>query len=279
MGIYETLYKFRDTFGAFMGTEGTHPWAQGFPLTTPLEHFDGPELPPSVDVTWEDRFYPKAWGHPKLRQAIAAHYNTAYGSSIDAENVMVFGGGRPGILAVLSFLKRDVQVRIANVEWPAYLDIMTASGTDWKVIESNRENGFHPSNEAYFDRTGLNHKTSVFPIISNPGNPTGHTRAGKELEELMALAERDKGGILLDEAYEFFHESGGVSGIEYVKDLENSNVFLAGAATKGLQCPGIRVGWMVASKSLGSIARRPSRRSRSGPSSSTSFLSASTPMQ
>ena len=62
MGIYETLYAFRDSFGSFMGTEGTHPWSQGFPLTTPLEKFGGPPLPASIDVTWEDRFYPKAWG-------------------------------------------------------------------------------------------------------------------------------------------------------------------------------------------------------------------------
>ena len=45
-----------------------------------------------------------------------------------------------------------------------------------------------------------------------------------------------------------FHHTGGVSGIRYVKDLDNSNVFLAGACTKGLQCPGIRIGWVVASK-------------------------------
>jgi hypothetical protein len=31
MGIYETLYAFRDAFGQFMGTQGTHPWSQGFP--------------------------------------------------------------------------------------------------------------------------------------------------------------------------------------------------------------------------------------------------------
>ena len=37
MGIYETLYAFRDSWGAFMGTEGTHPWSQGFPLTTQLK--------------------------------------------------------------------------------------------------------------------------------------------------------------------------------------------------------------------------------------------------
>ena len=45
MGIYETLYAFCDSYGQFMGTEGTHAWSQGFPLTTPLEKFDGPPLP------------------------------------------------------------------------------------------------------------------------------------------------------------------------------------------------------------------------------------------
>lgn len=246
MGIYETLYAFRDSFGRFMGTPGTHPWSQGFPLTTQLE--GGPPLPSSVGVTFEDRFYPKAWGHPALREAIATHYNGFYGSSITPENVMVFAGGRPGIFAVLAFLKRDIEVRIGNAEWPAYLDIMTQTGTDWRVVAFTEENGFHPPNSAYFDRAGLNHKTHLFPIISNPGNPTGHTRAGAELEELIAMAERPGNGILLDEAYEMFHPSKGVSGIRYVKDLDNSNVFLAGACTKGLQCPGIRVGWIIASR-------------------------------
>jgi 2-aminoadipate transaminase len=201
-----------------------------------------------VDVTWEDRFYPKAWGHPRLREAIVEHYNSYYGSSITPDNVMVFAGGRPGIYAVMAFLKKHVEVRIGNAEWPAYLDILTQTNTNWKVVPFTKENGFHPSNEAYFDRSGLNAKTHLFPIISNPGNPTGHTRCGTELEELIGLAEQSTNGILLDEAYEMFHSSKGVSGIRYVKDLDNSNIFLAGACTKGLQCPGIRIGWVIASK-------------------------------
>jgi len=138
-------------------------------------------------------------------------------------------------------------VRISNTEWPAYLDIMTATGTDWSVVPCSAENGFHPPNAAYFDRSSLNAKTHLFPIISNPGNPTGHTRHGAELEELVRMAEEDKNGILLDEAYEMFH-SPAVSAIQYVKDLDNSNIFLSGACTKGLQCPGIRVGWIIASR-------------------------------
>jgi aspartate/methionine/tyrosine aminotransferase len=247
MGIYETLYAFRDSFGSFMGTEGTHPWSQGFPLTTPLEKFGGPSLPESVEVTWEDRFYPKAWGHPKLRDAIADYYNSQYDSSISPQNVMVFAGGRPGIYTVMAFLKKHVKVKIGNIEWPAYLDIMEQTNTNYQIVPFTKENNFHPSNASYFDRSNIDAKTRLMPVISNPQNPSGQTRSGDELKELIRMAEQPGNGILLDEAYEMFH-SPSISGIEYVDDLDSSNVFIAGACTKGLQSPGIRVGWIIAGK-------------------------------
>ena len=208
---------------------------------------EAPLFRSSVDVTWEDRFYPKAWGHPDLREAISGYYNDQYGSKVEPENVMVFAGGRPGIFTVLAFLKDHVQVRIGNIEWPAYLDILEQTDTDFQIVPFTKENGFHPSNEEYFDRSGLNAKTSLMPIISNPQNPSGQTRWGDELRDLIRLAEGPKNGILLDEAYEMFH-SPSVSGIQFIEDLDNSNVFIAGACTKGLQSPGIRIGWIVSSK-------------------------------
>jgi len=247
MGIYETLYAFRDSFGSFMGSEGTHPWSQGFPLTTPLEKFGGPLLPSNIEVSQEDRLYPKAWGHPALRDAIVEYYNSQYGSKITPENVMVFPGGRPGIYTVLAFLKKHVEARLGNIEWPAYLDIMEQTNTHYQVVPYTKENNFHPSNDAYFDRHEIDTNKWLMPVISNPQNPSGQTRSGEELRELIAMAEQPGNGILLDEAYEMFH-SPSVSGIEYVEDLDNSNVFIAGACTKGLQAPGIRVGWIVASK-------------------------------
>jgi len=231
-----------------MGTENTHPWSQGFPLTVPLDKFDGPELPSSIAVTPTDRFYPKADGLPALKQAIVTMYNDHYQTSITTENVMCFAGGRAAIFNVLQFMKDHVEVRIAAAEWPAYLDILTQTGCSFKVTPCHKGNNFHPSNADYFDRTGLNNKTHLFPVLSNPSNPTGHTRYGEELEGLIEMAEQSKNGVLLDEAYEMFHTSGSVSGIKYVKDLDNSNIFITGACTKGLQCPGIRVGWVVASK-------------------------------
>lgn len=247
MGIYETLYAFSDSFGSFMGEEGTHPWSQGFPLTRQLEKFNGPPLPSEVKVTWEDRFYPKAWGHPDLRSAIVGYYNSRYGSTIKPENVMVFAGGRPGIYTVLAFLKKNVKVRIGSIEWPAYLDILTQTETKYETVPFTKENGFHPENKEYFDRKGTDDGTRLMPIISNPQNPSGQTRYGQELQDLMEIAQLEGNGILLDEAYEMFH-SPSVSGIEFVDDIDNSNIFLAGACTKGLQSPGIRIGWIIASK-------------------------------
>ena len=46
MGVYETLFKFADATSKYMGDGGTHPWAQGYPLTSQLP--DGPPLPDSI---------------------------------------------------------------------------------------------------------------------------------------------------------------------------------------------------------------------------------------
>jgi hypothetical protein len=70
MGVYETLFKFADATSKYMGEPGTHPWAQGFPLTTQLP--GGPPLPDSVSFDWSDRKYPTATGNVELRRALAA---------------------------------------------------------------------------------------------------------------------------------------------------------------------------------------------------------------
>ena len=41
MGIYETLFKFAAATGRYMGDPGTHPWAQGYPITTPVPELAG----------------------------------------------------------------------------------------------------------------------------------------------------------------------------------------------------------------------------------------------
>ena len=67
MGVYETLFEFADATSKYMGDPGTHPWAQGYPLTKQLP--GGPPLPSSVQLAYTDLKYPKATGEI-LRAAV-----------------------------------------------------------------------------------------------------------------------------------------------------------------------------------------------------------------
>ena len=242
MGIYETLYAFQVAFGVTMGEMGTHPWSQGFPLTTQLP--GGPEMPTNVNLDADDLKYPKAWGLPALREAIAGYYNHYYNAGIDYENVMVFAGGRPGLVALLMFLQPDINIRIAATEYTPYYDMLRLLQRKYSLVDSHAENHFFPSVQDY-----VNTDDSVrnLVMLSNPCNPTGVTRSGKKLKALVEKASYGSFGLLIDEAYELFHEPPATA-LGYIEDINRSNLFISGAATKGLQAPGIRIGWVVAAK-------------------------------
>jgi len=242
MGIYETLYAFLQAFGTYMGEPGTHPWSQGFPRTVPLP--GGPPMPSSVKVDSDHLRYPKAWGLPALREAIASYYRRSYGAGIAAENVMVFAGGRPALSAVLLFLEPDVTVRVASTEYTPYYDILKALGRRCTLVPSGVENRFRPPVDAYIDGGG---EGRAICLMSNPCNPTGITRDGEELKRLVEWAHDPDHGLLIDEAYELLHEPP-VSALSHARGIDDSNLFVVGAATKGLQSPGIRIGWVVAAR-------------------------------
>ncbi len=46
--------------------------------------------------------------------------------------------------------------------------------------------------------------------------------------------------------FRFFHAAP-ESALQYIPDINCTNVFVVSAATKGLQAPGLRVGWCVSS--------------------------------
>lgn len=240
MGVYETLFRFAAATEKYMGDAGTHPWAQGFPLTTQVP--GGPPLPASIEITATDRMYPKADGQPPLREAIADYYRRHYGARITADNVAVFAGGRPAIFAVLAFLLEDVTVAIEETEYTPYWDLLQVLRREHVLIPSNESNRFRPTlaDHPQQDR--------VLLVKSNPCNPTGVTTTGDELRRLVEHYSAEGRGALIDEAYEFFHSPEPVSALQFVTDIDATDLFVVGAATKGLQSPGMRVGWVVASR-------------------------------
>jgi len=239
MGVYETLFRFAAATGTYMGEPGTHPWAQGFPLTTPVP--GGPELPDAIGITATDRMYPKADGQPPLREAIAAYYRRFYDAPIKAENVAVFAGGRPAIFAILAFLLDDVTVVVEETEYTPYWDILRALRREPRLVPSHPANRFRPglADHPPGERT--------FLLKSNPCNPTGVATKCNDLRGLVDAYRGPGRGALFDEAYEFFADPP-ESALAHAGEVDGTNLFVVGAAMKGLQVPGMRVGWVVASR-------------------------------
>lgn len=249
MGVYEILFRFADTQLDF-GDEGTRPWAQGFPMTRQVP--GGPPMPTTVTLGSADLRYPQATGNTELREAIAAYYQRTYDAPIDAENVAVFAGGRPGVWAILSFLESDVTVQIEEAEYTPYWDALEVLGRAYGIVSSNPANRFRPSLAEH--TAAADSAPRSFLIKSNPNNPTGVTVRGEELKALVDLYAKPGRGALFDEAYEFFHEAPD-SALRYVDTLEGTDMFVVGAATKGLQAPGARVGWVIASREHAELFR------------------------
>ena len=245
MGVYETLFKFADATDKYMGDPGTHPWAQGYPLTTQLP--GGPPLPDRIDLVPTDLKYPKATGEIELRERIADYYNEHYEAGITAENVAVFAGGRPGILATLAFLEADVGIAIEETEYTPYYDMLKILRREVHLIPSNADNRFRPAASDY-DVSAPGKTSRVMLIKSNPCNPTGVMTGGSELKNLVAKFSQTGRGALFDEAYEFYCDPEPESALKYIDDIEQTDIFVVGAATKGLQVPGMRTGWVIAAE-------------------------------
>jgi len=243
MGVYETLFKFADATGQYMGDSGTHPWAQGYPLTTQIP--GGPPLPGSIDIEHLDLKYPKATGEPPLLAAIVDYYNTFYDAGITADNVAVFAGGRPAIFATLAFVLDDTMIALESTEYTPYYDMLNVLKRQVHLIPSRADNRFRPSTEHY-DIEPLGDAQRVMLVKSNPCNPTGVALSGEALRELVDTFSGPDRGALIDEAYEFYCDPEPESALRYIKDIDQTNIFVIGAATKGLQVPGMRVGWAIA---------------------------------
>lgn len=242
MGVYETLFKFLDATGKYMGTEGTHPWAQGFPLTSPVP--GGPAIPTSVEFTYADLKYPQATGGAELLNALVDYYGEFYGANLTTDNIAIFAGGRPGIYATLMFLRPEFHVLIEETEYTPYWDALKLLNRDHTIIPSHPGNSFRPS-LADYKKAAPAHS---FVVKSNPCNPTGVTWTGDQLREAVEFCAEPGRAGLFDEAYEFFQTGDQDSAVRYLPNLDETNVFVVSAATKGLQAPGFRVGWVVASK-------------------------------
>ncbi|MEQ8506718.1 MAG: aminotransferase class I/II-fold pyridoxal phosphate-dependent enzyme [Rhodospirillales bacterium] len=187
--------------------------------------------------------YTNALGMWDLRQAIAKHYDDAYGVDVDANDVVVTTGSSGGfVLSFMAAFDAGDRVALASPGYPAYRNILTGLGVEVVDLPTTLEDNFQPTvaRLAALDRDpdGL--------IIASPSNPAGTMIDPDEFKALIAHCDARGIRLISDEIYHgITYGAPGVTALSHTRDAVVINSF-----SKYYSMTGWRLGWMVVPKDL-----------------------------
>jgi len=244
---------------ARLGYAYGHPdWCnlgQGMPETGDL-----PGAPPricEVEIAPADQEYAPVAGVPELRAAVAELYNQLYRqgkeSKYTAENVCICGGGRLSLTRTVAALG-EINLGHFLPDYTAYeelLDIFRLFTSIPILLEGSEGYGFDVER---LEREVTGRGLSAV-LLSNPGNPTGRSIRGAELESWVDAARRLECTFLFDEFYSHFQwgapeMDGMVSAARYVDDVDADPIVILDGFTKNWRYPGWRCTWVVGPRSV-----------------------------
>jgi aspartate/methionine/tyrosine aminotransferase len=184
--------------------------------------------------------YTQTLGIPSLREAIAAHYRTAYGVSVDPARVGVTTGSSGGfVLAFLGLFDVGARVAIASPGYPAYRNILEALGVEVVALQT-RAADRHVVTAAMIEAAHAEKKLDGVLLMS-PANPTGTMMTEAALREVCETCDRLGVTFVSDEIYH---------GLTYAFDAQTAlkysdKAVIVNSFSKYYCMTGWRIGWLI----------------------------------
>jgi len=182
--------------------------------------------------------YTDALGLPALREAIARHYERAYGVAVDPARVAITTGSSAGfVLAFLAAFDAGERVALAAPSYPAYRSILSALD----LVPVELPAGPAERYQATLDLVRAPRERIDGLIVASPANPTGSMIAPSELAALAAHCDAADIRLISDEIYH---------GIVYGQTAAtaigaSAQAIVVNSFSKYYSMTGWRIGWMV----------------------------------
>ena len=192
--------------------------------------------------------YPPMPGLAALREAVATHYRTHQGVTLDwAQEVMVTSGATEAIAgALLALIRPGDEVILFQPLYDAYLPLVLRAGGVPRFVR------LHPPHWRFDDAqlaAVFNEKTRVV-LLNNPLNPAASVMPREDLERLGQFCARYNSYVISDEVWEHvvFDQRRHVS-LLAIESLRHRTVKI-GSAGKIFSLTGWKVGFSCASPEL-----------------------------
>lgn len=184
--------------------------------------------------------YTPALGLPELREAIAQHYQSIVGGSVDPGRIIITPGASGALLLVMGLLVNPGdEVLMADPGYPCNRHFVRLMEGKSVGIPVDRATGYQLTIEGL--EKHWSDKTKAV-MIASPSNPTGTLIIKEQLREIVEFVRQRGGFVIIDEIYQGIIYEGEVSsGI----DIEGP-VFIVNSFSKYFNMTGWRLGWLVA---------------------------------
>lgn len=188
--------------------------------------------------------YTDALGLMPLREAIAAHYASAFGLAVDPRRVVITAGASAGLLlACAALVGEGDEVLMPDPCYPCNRHFVSAFGGKPVLVPSDAAQRYQLT-AADVDRRWSERARGV--IVASPSNPTGTSMTGPQMQQMLAAVRARGGFSIVDEIYQglsFDHAP--QSALEFDPGVVTVNSF-----SKYFNMTGWRLGWLVVPETL-----------------------------
>jgi aspartate/methionine/tyrosine aminotransferase len=188
--------------------------------------------------------YTDALGLTPLREAIAAHYATAYGVEVDPRRIVVTAGASAGLLlACAALVGEGDQVLMPDPCYPCNRHFVSAFGGKPVLVPSSAAQRYQLTAEDVEQRWD---QRTRGVIVASPSNPTGTSMTGPQMQRMLAAVRARGGFAIVDEIYQgLSYDHPPVSALHFDRDVITVNSF-----SKYFNMTGWRLGWLVVPDAL-----------------------------
>ena len=184
--------------------------------------------------------YTQSLGLPDLREALRAHYRTAYDVHVDPSDIIVTQGTSPAMLLLFgALLDPGDEVIMPDPCYPAYPNYVAFLGGIPKTVRTHAEEGFRYREDEL--RAAITPRTKAI-MITSPSNPTGAVLGEDDLRMLASIAEETGVRIASDEIYHGLNFCGPDRSILQYTD----RAFVLNGFSKAYAMTGWRLGYLIA---------------------------------
>jgi aspartate/methionine/tyrosine aminotransferase len=183
--------------------------------------------------------YTATLGLPALRQAIAEHYQSCFGTGVSDSRIAITSGASGGLLLTLAlYVNPGNEILVPDPGYPGYRHMVRAFEGRARPLKLAPAANFQPTLEQV--RAAWGRRTRGL-LLGSPSNPTGTAIAATELEKIARFVAARGGVLIVDEIYQ-----GLVYGAQPSTALGlPGEVVVVNSFSKYFCMTGWRLGWVV----------------------------------